>query len=214
MFVNEKLIFLNNQARLTAGIVVVIFLAGCSTPPAPLPPKVSAGLDGLRAEGVSLRGQIEKTIEALKDLMLKPQGDYAPQFESFSHELGILETGVDQARQQRAATESVIKDQFMAWDENLKQLKNEETRIQAAVRRVATEATYADIEQKISELKKEWGPFITDLRDTRQYLKGDLSQAGLETMKPTVERIYERKTSVIRGLDSVIDALSNAMRRT
>jgi hypothetical protein len=213
MITSRKKTFKNVQASLTAGLVVTIFLVGCSTP-ASLPPKVSAGLNGLRTEGVSLRGQIEKTVGALKDLMSKPQADYSSQFESFSHELDILKEKVEQARQQRVATETVVEEQFLQWDENLKQLKNEESRELAADRRADTEVTYAEIQQKIAELRKVGGPFMTDLTDTRLYLKDDLSKEGLQTMTPTVERIYERKPLVIDRLEAVIEALNNAMKRS
>jgi hypothetical protein len=145
--------------------------------------------------------------------MSKPQSDLSPQFQSFSHELGVLEDRIGVAQQQRAATESVVRDQFMAWDENLKQLKNEETRQQAAVRRSATDAIYSDVQQKIAQLRKESTPFMTDLRDIGQYLKGDLSKEGLETMNPTAERAFNREAFVIKRLDDVIEALNNAMKR-
>lgn len=213
MIERGKKVFNNVKASLAAGLVVTVLLAGCSTP-ASLPPKVSVGLNGLRTEGVSLRGQIEKTVGALKDLMSKPQADYSSQFESFSHELGILKEKVEEARQQRVTTETVVEEQFLTWDENLKELKNEESRALAAGRRAATEATYSEIQQKIAELRKVGKPFMTDLTDTRLYLKDDLSKEGLQTMTPTVERIYERKSQVIDRLDAVIEALNNAMKRS
>ena len=79
-------------ASVAAGLVVAMVSVGCSTP-ASLPPKIAVGLDGLRNEAVSLRGQIEKTVGALKELMSKPQADLSPQFQSYTHELGILKTG-------------------------------------------------------------------------------------------------------------------------
>jgi hypothetical protein len=207
--------FFNNvKASLAAGMVVTMLLAGCSSAPAPLPPKIAAGLEDLHSEGVSLKGQIEKTVGALKDLMSKPQAEYSTQFERFSHELGILEAKVEQAVQQRTATETVVEEQFLNWDENLKQLKDEELRARAADRRAATEATYSKIQQKMAELRKVWAPFISDLTDTRQYLKDDLSQVGLQTITPTVKRIYERKPIVINRLDAVLETLNNAMERS
>jgi hypothetical protein len=213
MVESVKKAFKEGKASLAAGTIGAILLVGCSTSGS-LPPKIAAGLDGLRTEGVTVRGQIQKTIGTLKELMSKPQSDLTPQYQSFSHELGVLEDRIGVAKRQRAATESVVRDQFMAWDENLKQLKNEESRQQAAVRRSATDATYSDIQQKIAQLRKESIPFMTDLRDIRQYLNGDLSKEGVETMKPTAERAFNREAFVIRHLDDVIEALNNAMKRS
>jgi hypothetical protein len=193
------------------GIIVTMLSVGCSTT-ASLPPNIAVGLDGLRNEAVSVRGQVEKTVGALNELMTKPQADLSPQYQSYAHELGILEAKVDQARQQRASTDAVVRDQFMAWDENLKQLQSEAARTSAAERRAATDVTYSGIKQKIAELKAGYTPFITDLRDIRQYLKGDLSKEGLRTMEPTVQRVSDQKPDIIKRLDAVIQGLDSAIK--
>ena len=198
-------------ASVVVGIVVSMLSVGCSTT-ASLPPNIAMGLEGLRNEGVSLRGQIEKTVGALNELMSKPQADLSTQYQSYTHELGILENKLAQAREQRAATENVVREQFLAWDENLKKLRNEQTRASAAERRASTDATYSAIQQKIAELKKEWTPFSTDLKDIRQYLKSDLSKEGLQVMQPTAQRIFDQKDSVIKRLDDVIQSLDSALK--
>jgi hypothetical protein len=48
-------------ASVAVGMVVLMLLVGCSTT-ASLPPNIAMGLEGLRTEGVSLRGQIEKAV--------------------------------------------------------------------------------------------------------------------------------------------------------
>jgi hypothetical protein len=161
---------------------------------------------------VSLRGQIEKTVGALNELMTKPQADLAPQYQSYAHELGILEAKVEQARQQRTSTDALVKDQFMAWDENLKELRSEAARTSAAERRAATDATYSGIKQKVGEVRKAWTPFITDLQDIRQYLKGDLSKEGLRTIEPTAQRVFDQKPDIIKRLDAVIQGLDSAIK--
>ncbi|MCA9423412.1 MAG: DUF2959 family protein [Nitrospirales bacterium] len=212
MFESGEKAFQNGTTGLAAWVVGAMLFVGCSTP-ASLPPKIATGLDGLRTEGVTVRGQIQKTTGTLKELMANPQTDLNPQFQSFSHELGVLEDRVGQAQQQRTVTESVVRDQFMAWDKSLKQLKNEESRQLAAIRRSTTEDTYSDIQQKIAELRKKSTPFLTDLRDIRQYLTEDLSKEGLETMNPTAQQVFDQEPSVIKRLDDVIDALNNAIKR-
>ncbi len=202
------------KANLAAGMVVTILLAGCSSTPAPLPPKVAAGLKDLHAKGVTLKGQIEKTVGALKDLMSKPPADYSSQFERFSDELGILEAKVEQAVQKRTAMETVVEDQFLTWEENLKQLRDEELRARAADRRAATEVTYSEIQQKLAEIRMVWTPFMADLTDIRQYLNDDLTKVGLQNITPTVKRVYERKPLVIKRLDAAIETLNNAVERS
>jgi hypothetical protein len=195
-------------------MVVTMLFAGCSSTPAPLPPKVAAGLNDLHTKGVLLKGQIDKTVGALKELTSKPQADPSAQFELFSQELGILEGKVEKAVQQRTAMETVVEDQFLAWEENLKQLRDEELRSKAADRRAATEATYSEIQQKLAELRTVWGPFMADLTDIRQYLNDDLTKVGLQNITPIVNRIYKRKPIVIERLDAALETLNNAVERS
>jgi hypothetical protein len=195
-------------------MVVTMLFAGCSSTPAPLPPKVAAGLNDLHTKGVLLKGQIDKIVGALKELTSKPQADPSAQFELFSQELGILEGKVEKAVQQRTAMETVVEDQFLAWEENLKQLRDEELRARAADRRAATEATYSEIQQKLAELRTVWGPFMADLTDIRQYLNDDLTKVGLQNITPIVNRIYERKPIVIKRLDAALETLNNAVERS
>jgi hypothetical protein len=214
MIKRRRTVFNTIRASLGAGMVVTMLLAGCSSTPAPLPPKVAAGLKDLHNEGVLLKGQIDKTVEALKDLTSKPQADPLAQFERFSQELGILEGKVEQAVQQRTAMETVVEDQFLTWEENLKQLRDEELRARAADRRAATEATYSEIQQKLVELRTVWGPFMADLTDIRQYLNDDLTKVGLQNITPTAKRIYERKRIVIERLDAALETLNNAVEKS
>jgi DNA repair exonuclease SbcCD ATPase subunit len=209
-----RTVFSTVRASLSAGMVVTMILAGCSSTPAPLPPKVAAGLQDLHTKGVLLKGQIDKTVGALKELTSKPQADPSAQFELFSQELGILEGKVEKAVQQRTAMETVVEDQFLAWEENLKQLRDEELCAKAADRRAATEATYSEIQQKLAELRTVWGPFMADLTDIRQYLNDDLTKVGLQNITPTVNRIYERKPIVIERLDAALETLNNAVERS
>ena len=209
-----RTVFSTVRASLSAGMVVTMLFAGCSSTPAPLPPKVAAGLNDLHTKGVLLKGQIDKTVGALKELTSKPQADPSSQFELFSQELGILEGKVEKAVQQRTAMETVVEDQFLAWEENLKQLRDEELRSKAADRRAATEATYSEIQQKLAELRTVWGPFMADLTDIRQYLNDDLTKVGLQNITPTVNRIYERKPIVIKRLDAALETLNNAVERS
>lgn len=205
-----KNVSLKMTTYLAAGLVFILLTVGCSTPAA-VPPSVAVGLDGLLTEAVSLRGQIEKTVGALKEMMSKPQSNLSPQYQSYTHELGILEAKVEEARQQRTATDTVVKDQFMVWDQDLKRMQNQESRQRVAERQAATKAVYSDIQQKVVDLKKEWTPFLTDLQDIRQYLKGDLSKEGLHTIEPTAERVFDQQNDVMNRLNEVVEAMDAAM---
>ncbi|MDR4493980.1 MAG: DUF2959 family protein [Nitrospirales bacterium] len=212
MIKREKHAIINMSTHLTAGMAFAFLLLGCSTPAA-VPPGVAVGLEGLRSEAVSLRGQMEKTLVTLKDMMSQSQADLSPQYQSYTHELGILEAQVEKARQQRTATDTVVKDQFMAWDQNLKHMQNQESRQRVADRQAATKETYSDIQQKIAELKKVWTPFLTDLQDIRQYLKDDLSKEGLNTIQPTAERLFDQQEEVTDRLNGVIEAMDVAISK-
>jgi uncharacterized phage infection (PIP) family protein YhgE len=184
---------------------------GCGGSPEPLPPKVASGLDTLRNEAVALKGQIEKVTVALSDLMEKPQADLTPQSSSYSQELAILEGRLERAQAQRQVADRMVNEQFATWDQQLGQLQSEESKEMAAERRTATAETFAGIQQQIDQLRESFAPFLTDLKDIRQYLKGDLSPKGLETMKPTAERVFGSQGQIHGMLDGIIASITAAI---
>ena len=105
----------------------------------------------------------------------------------------------------------MVGQQFAAWDTQLDRLQSEESRELAAERRSNTAATYDAIQERIGKLREQWQPFITDLRDIRQYLKGDLSPKGLATMKPTAERVDDQQHVVVAILDELIARIGQAL---
>jgi hypothetical protein len=185
--------------------------AGCGSDPEPLPPKVATGLEGLRNEAIALKGQIEKVTAALSDLMEKPQADLQPQSWSFAQELGVLEGRLERGQAQRRVADNMVLEQFAAWDSQLDQLESEEAKAVAAERRAATAQTYDGIQKSIEGLREKFAPFFTDLRDVRQYLKGDLSLQGLETMKPVAQRVLAAQGEILSGLDGVVASITAAI---
>ncbi len=189
----------------------LVLPVGCGSDPQPLPPKVATGLDGLRSEAIALKGQIEKVTAALSDLMQKPQADLQPQSWSFTQELAVLEGRLERAQAQRQVADNMVLEQFAAWDSQLDQLQSEEAKDLAAERRSATTQTLDGIQKSIEGLREKFAPFLTDLRDVRQYLKGDLSLPGLETMKPVAQRVFAAQGAILGGLDGVVASITAAI---
>jgi hypothetical protein len=189
----------------------LVLPVGCGSDPQPLPPKVASGLEGLRGEAIALKGQIEKVTAALADLMEKPQADLRPQTSSFNQELAILEGRLERAQAQRQVADSMVLEQFATWDSQLDRLESEEAKEVAAERREATAQTFDGIQMRIGALREKFAPFFTDLRDVRQYLKGDLSLQGLETMKPVAQRVLDAQGGILGGLDGVVAAITAAI---
>ncbi|MBK9386707.1 MAG: hypothetical protein IPN34_17980 [Planctomycetes bacterium] len=184
---------------------------GCGSDPQPLPPKVATGLDGLRNEAIALKGQIEKVTAALSDLVMKPQADLQPQSFSFAQELAGLEGRLERSQAQRQVAGNMVLEQFAFWDSQLDKLESEEAKEVAAERRAATAETFDGIQMKIEALREKFTPFFTDLRDVRQYLKGDLSLQGLQTMKPVAERVLAAQGDILSGLDGVVASITAAI---
>lgn len=203
--------FMAKTLGLLVGLAAAVLPTGCGSAPEPLPPKVATGLGNLRNEAVSLKGQIEKTSATLQDLMAKPQADLTPQNASFTQELTRLEGRVERAQAQRRQADQMVAAQFASWDAQLQQLQSEESQEMAAERRKATAETYDEIQKRIAAIRTEITPLLTDLRDIRQYLKGDLSPKGLETMKPTADRVYSQKDRVVAELDAIIASITDAL---
>lgn len=192
-------------------VALLTLSVGCGSAPEPLPPKVATGMDAMRSEAISLKSQIEKTTTALSKLMNNPEADLTPQNSSFNKELATLESRLEYARAQRKVADRMVYAQFASWDDQLARLQNEESREMAAERREETAETFNDIQQQTEELRERFAPFLTDLVDIRQYLRGDLSPKGLETMKPTAERVFDSQDEIYDKLDDIIESITKAI---
>ena len=161
-----------------------------------------------------MRGQTDKTVAALSDLVTKPRGHLPTQYETYSRELGALLESMESAREEKAATREVVDEYFRDWDEKLKTLKSEEMRKAAQTRRTQSGASFTTIRAKMAKLKEVEGPFITDLKDINQYLSTDLTRDGVRTIEDIVRRSIDQSGIVLSRLDDVIARIDMTLKAT
>jgi hypothetical protein len=79
-------------------------------------------------------------------------------------------------------------------------VQNEDIRARSAERREAITASFSKIQSEYSEVRDEFKPLLSDLRDIRTVLTTDLSMDGLKSIEDTVEDVVDESDDVKESL--------------
>jgi hypothetical protein len=158
-----------------------------------------------------MNAQIERAVEALRDLTTKPQQDLKPQYEKFTYELAALQRVEDDATSQRNATDAGITAYFDKWDARIKSLETAEMRRLGEARREEGVQSFKELRARVDSLRSAYQPFAKDLRDVKSYLAADLTMDGLEGIRPVTTRALEVEEVVLERLNAVITQIDSLM---
>jgi methyl-accepting chemotaxis protein len=146
---------------------------------------------------------LDATLLALKELVTKPAPDLAPQFKAFDKSLAQLESTAEDVAALAAGIDTRSQEYFAQWDQQLAAVQNEDIRARSAERREAISASFKKIQNEYSEVRDEFKPLLSDLRDVRTVLSADLTMDGLKAVEDTVDDIREESESVKESLQEL-----------
>ena len=171
----------------------------------------------LRDDLAAGQAQVDRTIAALTAVGDPDQADLRGAYKSYCTEMDKLgahaqrlETEAEAMRQARSAY-------FARWDQRLSEIDNPTIRDAAEQRRARLRAAQDRISADAAAARDAYRPLMSDLKDIRKFLDGDLSKdttsvLGPATMKATkdAQSLKERIDVVIADLDAVQGAVSPA----
>ena len=149
--------------------------------------------------------QLDATLVALKDLVQKPAPDLAPQFKTFTKSLAQLESTAEDVATLAAKIDTKSQDYFTQWDQQLAAVQNEDIRARSAERKEAISASFKKIQSEYGEVRDEFKPLLSDLRDVRTVLSADLTQDSLKSIDKTVAGISKKSESVRKSLKELTE---------
>lgn len=169
-------------------LATAALLAGCASKGYEKGDKLSANIQAASTEIGALPGKIDGTLNALNDLVAKPQADLRPAFKAFSEQLAGLTAsaqGIAAARKGMAGKGEAFLTQ---WDTQLAQIQNEDIKARSQARKDEVAKELLDIKRSYAEADIAFKPFLADLQDVSKYLSVDLTPAGVATMKDTAAK--------------------------
>lgn len=178
--------------KLFAAALAIGILAGCSS--------TSGYQKGARtgtalnnaADGITRANtQIEGTLNALNELLDRPQADLRRQFRTFTSELDTLDSMARRISSQAEAMNSRGAAYFEQWNQDLATIQNEDIRSRSQARQQEVAARFQQIAASYAEAKTAFQPFMSDLRDLQRFLATDLTPGGIASAKKIAAKVNQ-----------------------
>ena len=175
---------------------------------------VKEKIQSLRTQCEVGRAQITITLEELN--RLKSAGaQLRPQFERFKAELVKMDEMANNAKERADSMKQKGEAFFSDWEQQVKSIKNEDIRDEAAKRMAKRKKAYDRILTSMQEAKQELVPFMSDLNDIRKLLDSELSASTVGSIKGVIrkaswhgEDVRESLSDVEKELDRVAAELA------
>ena len=169
-------------------LATAALLAGCASKGYEKGDKLSANIQAASTEIGALPGKIDGTLNALNDLVNKPQSDLRPAFQAFSDQLAGLTAAAQNIAGARKSMAGNGEAFLAQWDAQLAQIQNEDIKARSQARKDQVAQEMLDIKRSYAEADIAFKPFLADLQDVQKYLSVDLTPGGVGTMKDTAAK--------------------------
>ena len=188
--------------------LMLVGLLGCATAGYKKSDAAAHSLQTASREVTAESRALELTLHTLNDLVNQPGADLKPQFKRFSTALDKLLAASD--RNERSEREIAKKSEayFQAWDEEMATMNYEVVRSNSQARKAQATNDFHNVHQRYVEAQTAMRPLLSYLVDIRKALSADLTQKGLDSIKPIVKNAEENSAKVQLALGRLTNELN------
>ena len=192
---------------ITLFAALVLPLVGCSSGPKPAKESSEAvqSLSDTRSAIVSAKAQVNKTVAAMNNL--SSGGDLRSNYTKFSDAIAQTQSDAERARKRAEEMRSRAKEYTAKWEKEMESISSPELRASAEQRRTQVRQNFDAVSQAARDAKAAYEPFMQDLTDIQKALALDLTPAGVQAVRPTMDRVNADATTLNSKLDALIAAL-------
>lgn len=204
----SKSVHLHQLLKICLLSLCSLWLTGCATAGYNKSDATARSLQRASNEVVEESRALDLTLLTLKELVNKPGADLKPQFKRFSMALDKLAAA--STRNQRMEHEVSRKSAayFQAWDKELAAMNYEVIRARSQARKVEATNDFHSVHLRYVEAQTAMQPMLSYFEDIRKALSADLTQRGLEAIKPIVANAEENAAKVQVALNRLTGELT------
>jgi len=165
-------------------VTTCVSLAACG---AAGPKRIDATTSSMRDTKLMLdRGaeQVTSVVTAAK--AIESAQDRTRAFEDFSKAMDRLEADAKKAQSAWASLTSRTEEYVKAWEAESAALSSDASKQVAASRREAFASRFAALQSDLAAVKSSYGDLMTELSDIRILLANDLTQDGIDAVRPFI----------------------------
>src|SRR5262249_49787675 len=129
----------------------------------------------------------------------------------FQTEYAKLQSQADVCRSRAEGLRTRTQAYFDTWNKQQSEINNPDLRRRATEQRAAAERTYATIKSEMELTKLSFDPYMNQLKDVSNYLKGNLSPAAISSTNDLVAKANSDAKQVSEHLDAVVGGINDVM---
>lgn len=187
---------------LTLPLVTLLTIA-CQTAGSRTGQATAATLRDLSDQITEGQNALDQTMANLNALVNSPNTDLRPQYRTFSSSLDRMNAVADEINQTASELQVRGSTYFPQWRSEIASIRNEDLRSSIAERQEELQERFRAMLTEFEDLRSYYRPLARRLNDIETALANDLTPAGLDVVRPAVERAYE-------DAEEVRDALNQA----
>jgi chromosome segregation ATPase len=144
--------------------------------------------------------QVDAMLASLEELT-RAQGDLRPAFKKFSDTLDDTEKLAARTRKTGQTLREKESEYFAEWEKQSAEISDPQIK-------AATQARQGEVRTKLTSLGQTgkaagdaYNPFISNMKDIRNYLSNDLTTSGIKRLEPTIEKARRDGATLQKALD-------------
>lgn len=204
----------HGAATATVASLLLFLLSGCAAEkPAPKPAAAAAppppppvSLTQIKSELQQAQAQLQLTTESLNKLHKSSAADADANYNAFTTEYLKMKSKAEVVTSRADEVRARAKAYFAMWDKQA-EVQNPELRRQAVQQRAAAERQYNDVVSEIELTRLGFQPYMANLADAGNYLRGRLNPATLASMSDLVAKANEQSKEVNTHLNSILGSI-------
>jgi hypothetical protein len=205
---------------IAAGTLALASLSGCASdkpapepvaPPAPPPPQ-PASLSTIKSELTEAKSQLQITNDSLNKLQKSPTADAEANYNRFTEEYLKLQAKADAVSKRSKDLKDRASAYQAMWNRQV-EVQNPELRKQAMQQKADAERIHNTINSEMELARLSFQPYMSNLKDAGNYLRGNLSPANLQSASGLVQKANSQAKEVdghIAAIISSIDKITSA----
>jgi hypothetical protein len=208
-----------NRSRGAWSVAMIVLaaglLSGCAkdkpapaAKAAPPPPPKPVSLTQIKAELQDAKTQMMATTDSLNKLHKSSAQDAQANYDAFTGEYLKLKSKADGVSKRSEEIKSRASAYFAMWNQQA-QVENPELKRQAMAERANAERTYNEVVNELELTRMSFKPYMSNLTDVGNYLRGRLSPATIGSTTDLVTKANSQSMEVGMHVDKVTKAIDS-----
>jgi hypothetical protein len=198
-----------------AALAASLFLAGCASDTAPnatpdataaastAAQRQPASLAHIKSELIESKSQLQMTTDSLNKLQRSSTADAQANYNAFTEQYVKLKAKSDALRARAEDLRKKASAYYAMWNRQV-EVENPDLRRQALQQKTNAEQTYNDIKSEMELARLAFEPYMSNLKDIGNYLRGNVNPGTLNSIGDLVKKANDQSKEVNSHIDAIV----------